>query len=125
MISSNLLSARLSRRQLVGGAAVAGMALAAGCAHEDDDTYGADVLAGGPAEQFTPPTAKLSGALRILAWSHFGRRCVAGSTDALKPPPASGHKVKSPGRARRTPQTPALPVGRRLRARSVRGGGSA
>ncbi|MGI5175936.1 twin-arginine translocation signal domain-containing protein [Dactylosporangium sp. CA-152071] len=86
MISSNLLSARLSRRQFVGGAAVAGMALAAGCAHEDDDTYGAGVFAGGPAEHFALPTAKLSEALRILAWSHFGRRCVVGSTDALKTP---------------------------------------
>ncbi|WP_432989704.1 ABC transporter substrate-binding protein [Dactylosporangium sp. CA-233914] len=71
MISSYLLSARLSRRRIVGGAAVAGVALAAGCAHEEDDAFGAGVLAGGPAEQFTPPTVNLSGALRILAWSHF------------------------------------------------------
>ncbi|MFG2037916.1 ABC transporter substrate-binding protein [Dactylosporangium sp. NPDC048998] len=71
MTPPNLLSAGLSRRRFVGGAALTAVALAGGCAHEDDDAFGAGVLAGGPAEEFTPPTARLSGSLRILAWSHF------------------------------------------------------
>ncbi|GAA1578836.1 hypothetical protein GCM10009827_120340 [Dactylosporangium maewongense] len=53
------------------GAAATALALASGCAHEDDDGSGAGVLVGIPQEEFTPPAGKLSGSLRILAWSHF------------------------------------------------------
>ncbi len=60
-----------NRRQLLRAAALGTIATATGCAHEDDDTVGSAVLAGGPGEELTPPAAKLSGSLRILAWSHF------------------------------------------------------
>jgi ABC-type glycerol-3-phosphate transport system substrate-binding protein len=71
------MTERISRRDVLRttGALALGAALAgplAACAGEEDTGPGTPVPAtGAPQETFTAPTRKLSGALKILLWSHF------------------------------------------------------
>jgi multiple sugar transport system substrate-binding protein len=64
-------SARIKRRTFLQGAAGAAVLLATGCGGEDTSVQQSSGSGTAPGVEFKEPTAKLSGDLKILMWSHF------------------------------------------------------
>src|SRR5215207_9614335 len=61
---------RIRRRTFLQGAAGAGALILAGCGGDNEPAQQAPAK-GAPAVEFREPSAKLSGDLKILMWSHF------------------------------------------------------